>query len=174
MRQWGLANIPLDLLLVCETVIRNPQTCSFSLLRPSRHYSQLHVSVCEGGLMKREPQQTVPDVMCVCVHSRWWSACAFIELSSLRVIMALRWCHIVKTRPLNPLSLKRLLVWWCGHNHIRASVTCSCMWIGPFSDVFDRNVTPIVSVLLWNLNLYVSLNQFTLKKYCWMFQLLSS
>ncbi len=129
MRQWGLANIPLDPLLVCETVIRNPQTCSFSLLRPSRHYSQLRVSACEGGLMKCEPQQTVPDVMCVCVHSRWWSDCAFIELSSLRVIMALRWCYNMKTRPLNPLSLKRLLVWWCGHNHIRASVTCSCMWM---------------------------------------------
>lgn len=124
MRQWGLANLPLDPLLVCEAVIRNPQTCSFSLLRPSRHYSQLRVSACEGGLIRSEPQQTVPDVMCVCVHSRWWSACVFIGLSSLRVIMALRWCYILKTRPPNLLSLKRLLVWWCGNNHIRASVTC--------------------------------------------------
>lgn len=147
MRQWGLANIPLDPLLVSERVIRNPQTCSFSLLRPSRHYSQLCVSASEGGLMKREPQQTGPDVIRVCVCSRWWSACVFIELSSLRVIMALRWCYILKTRPLNPLSLKRWLVWWCGNNHIRASVTCSCGH--SFSDTSDGIFTSVL-LLQWS------------------------
>lgn len=64
--------------------------------------------------------------------------------------MALRWCYILKTRPLNPLSLKRWLVWWCGNNHIRASVTCLCGC--SFSDTLDgifNDFRVVVTVVFW-------------------------
>lgn len=130
MRQRGLANILLDQLLVCDGVIRNPQTCSFFLVRPSRHYSQLRVSACEEGLMKREPQQTVPDVIRVCVHSSWKSACVFIDLSFLRVIMVL---HFEDT---SSRSFQLNTGYWCDDVETIALEVQSL--IRPFMDLFVR------------------------------------
>lgn len=110
--------------------------------------------------MKHEPQQTVPDVICICVHSSWRSAWVFIDLSFLRVIMVLHFEDRFSR------SVRLEAGYWCDvetialevQSHIR-SVTYSCVCvvahslIGHFNYIFS---TPPPLSFLYNHFIYWS------------------